>query len=96
VSASSYAPPAALLVIGLLVIALAAVWAGPATIFAFIVFAAFFAGFLVRRGIRRAAAERSRVTNVTDADVPSTEEAAADPVRDSSIPDVARRTPAPR
>ena len=51
-------------------------------IFAAILFVVAFGAFLVWRGSRRAKHERSRSR---PADVPSTEQAAADPARDSGV-----------
>ena len=75
-------------VIGIVALALAlAVLASP--LFAVAAFVVAFGAFLVWRGRQRS---RDRLDTRYGRNVPTTEEAAADPVADSSVPDVARTT----
>jgi uncharacterized membrane protein YciS (DUF1049 family) len=74
------------------VVGLAFAWAGPAAIFAAFVFAIAFGAFLVNRGVKRA---RTEIDRQGGPEVPTTSEASADPVRDSSLGDAARTSTRP-
>ena len=75
-----------ILFVALLVIGLAFGWAGFAALLAMLVFLVAFGIYLVKRGKERARTEQSSGTRR----VPTTEEAAADPVWDSSMGDAVR------
>jgi hypothetical protein len=70
-----------------LVVGLAFVWAGPAAIVAAFVFAIAFGAFLLNRGMKRA---RTAIDREGAPEIPTTRQASADPVRDSSLGDAAR------
>jgi hypothetical protein len=82
--AGSFGLVAAVVVAVALALVLGIFLASP--LFAIAIFIVFFPAFLVWRGKRRSEAERGSYGSR----VPRTEETAADPVADSSIPDVAR------
>jgi hypothetical protein len=76
-------------VVGIIALALVLAVALASPFFAIGFFAVAFGAFLVWRGKRRS---EERLSARYGNRVPSTEETAADPVADSSVPDVARST----
>ena len=76
-------------VIGIIALALVLALFLASPFFAFAFFVLAFGAFLVWRGKRRS---EDRLSARYGRRVPTTEEAAADPVADSSVPDVARST----